>query len=29
MSFTEKLLLAGLTFARRKELLIEFYVIKA
>src|SRR5271167_802693 len=29
MSFREKLLLAGLTFASRKELLIEFCVIKA
>src|SRR5205807_7700259 len=29
MPFREKLLLARLTFARRKELLIEFCVIKA
>src|SRR5215472_11515099 len=29
MSFREKLLLAGLTFASRKELLIELCVIKA
>ena len=29
MSFREELLLAGITFARRKELLIEFCVIKA